>query len=354
MPWDPKPVQQAPALAANTSNGLPSSSYANYDTPPSNATNGARIKSEPGADPQYNGLPNGYPQGAQAPPSQGGMARAQQLVQQQYGAAASASLNAMQRGGAGGLALPGQQQQVKPQGLQLPGQGVQQQHPQYTPQQQQAMRQQQQLQQQQSQPRIKVENESPQLAQGAFTQQQAPPNYSQTDGADDALEQWQAMLAERRAISAEQTQHADHMVREHVMQLSADLESGLMVPLDKQPSVKRRRRVMPANRTSPTQSQGSLPAIPQMDGDLDDEDEEKPDIKDEEDENAINSDLDDSDDDGQNPTGEDEDDGGDSILCTYDKVQRVKNKWKCTLKDGVMMVNNKEWVFHKGMGEFEW
>lgn len=44
----------------------------------------------------------------------------------------------------------------------------------------------------------------------------------------------------------------------------------------------------------------------------------------------------------------------DNILCTYDKVQRVKNKWKCTLKDGVMSVGGKEWVFHKGMGEFEW
>ena len=38
----------------------------------------------------------------------------------------------------------------------------------------------------------------------------------------------------------------------------------------------------------------------------------------------------------------------------YDKVQRVKNKWKCTLKDGVLNANGKEWLFHKGNGEFEW
>ncbi|EGP92651.1 uncharacterized protein MYCGRDRAFT_29663, partial [Zymoseptoria tritici IPO323] len=69
---------------------------------------------------------------------------------------------------------------------------------------------------------------------------------------------------------------------------------------------------------------------------------------------AINSDLDDSDEDAGGPMGDDDDDLGDSILCTYDKVQRVKNKWKCTLKDGVMSVGGKEWVFHKGMGEFEW
>jgi len=38
----------------------------------------------------------------------------------------------------------------------------------------------------------------------------------------------------------------------------------------------------------------------------------------------------------------------------YDKVQRVKNKWKCTLKDGVLLVNGKEYVFHKATGEYEW
>lgn len=45
----------------------------------------------------------------------------------------------------------------------------------------------------------------------------------------------------------------------------------------------------------------------------------------EEDDEAINSDLDDSDD---NLDDEDEDeDGGQIMLCMYDKVQRVKNKW---------------------------
>ncbi|PCD46092.1 hypothetical protein AU210_001505 [Fusarium oxysporum f. sp. radicis-cucumerinum] len=34
--------------------------------------------------------------------------------------------------------------------------------------------------------------------------------------------------------------------------------------------------------------------------------------------------------------------------------RRVKNKWKCTLKDGVLTVNGKEYVFHKATGEYEW
>lgn len=359
MPWDPKPVQPTPtpqpSMPSAASNGLPSSSYQNYETPSSTAaTNGTRIKTEPGNEPQFNGLPNGYPQGTGA--TQGGLARAAQLVQQQYGPNASASLSAMQRAG-GGLALPGQQpqQQAKPQGLHLPGQSVSPPQQQYSPQQQAAMmRQQQQLQQQQNHPRIKVENESPQLAQGAFPQQTVPPNYSQTDGADDAYEQWQAMRAERRAVSSEQRQEADRMVREHVMQLSADLQSGLMVPLDEQSSRKRQKRKHPAATTSSVdQLTSSAPSIPQLDGDFD-EDEEKPDIKEEDDENAINSDLDDSDEDAQGNMGDDDDDFGDQILCTYDKVQRVKNKWKCTLKDGVMSVGGKEWVFHKATGEFEW
>jgi transcription initiation factor TFIIA large subunit len=50
-------------------------------------------------------------------------------------------------------------------------------------------------------------------------------------------------------------------------------------------------------------------------------------VKDEElDEDAINSDLDDPDD-GLNDEEDDEDSMGHIMLCMYDKVQRVKNKW---------------------------
>ena len=137
------------------------------------------------------------------------------------------------------------------------------------------------------------------------------------------------------------------------MQQSLELQSGLMLPLDEQMSRKRQKRKHRAPASTTNTASSSARTIPQLDGDFD-EDEAKPDIKDEDEENAINSDLDDSDDDAQGPMGEDDDDFGDQILCTYDKVQRVKNKWKCTLKDGVMSVAGKEWVFHKATGEFEW
>jgi transcription initiation factor TFIIA large subunit len=68
----------------------------------------------------------------------------------------------------------------------------------------------------------------------------------------------------------------------------------------------------------------------------------------------INSDLDDSEDE-LNSGGEEEDDeGGMIMLCLYDKVQRVKNKWKYVLKDGVANINGKDYVFSRGSGESEW
>jgi len=353
MPWDPKPVppapQQpstpAPSLPSASTNGQTTSSYG-YEVP----TSGARVKAESAADPQY--LSNG----SNATPTQGGLARAQQLMQQ-YGNGhnpASAPSASTQRGG---LALPGQQ--ARPPGLQLPGGQNAQQMQQYSQQlQQQAYRQQQQLQQQQAEPRIKVESDSPQVDQGQFQRQphQPPASYPQTDGADDGLAEWQAMLAQRRAVSAEQVQRADRLMHDEIMRMSSDLQSGLMVPLDAQP---KRAGGATRQRKPPVKPIGSIaeeagPSVPQLDGDVDDEDAKPEIIKDEEDEDAINSDLDDSDDDGQGPMGDDDDDMGDSILCTYDKTQRVKNKWKCTLKDGVMSVQGKEWVFHRGTGEFEW
>ncbi|KAL4402853.1 transcription factor IIA subunit alpha [Malassezia pachydermatis] len=61
----------------------------------------------------------------------------------------------------------------------------------------------------------------------------------------------------------------------------------------------------------------------------------------------IGSDLDDSDDD-------DGDGTEDMILCLYDKVQRVKNKWKCVLRDGVASIDGRDYLFSKCNGEFEW
>lgn len=72
------------------------------------------------------------------------------------------------------------------------------------------------------------------------------------------------------------------------------------------------------------------------------------------DDEAINSDLDDSDDE----EGDDDDGAAgatkDLVFCTYDKVARVRNKWKCVLKDGMIHINGKDYLFSKCTGEFEW
>jgi transcription initiation factor TFIIA large subunit len=90
------------------------------------------------------------------------------------------------------------------------------------------------------------------------------------------------------------------------------------------------------------------------------------------DDEAINSDLDDS----STEDEEDADEGAlgetDIVFCTYDKVPsfnsailrptqvanegsnikvaRVKNKWKCVLKDGMIHINGKDYLFAKCSG----
>ncbi|KAI5818362.1 transcription factor IIA, alpha/beta subunit [Pyronema omphalodes] len=91
-------------------------------------------------------------------------------------------------------------------------------------------------------------------------------------------------------------------------------------------------------------SVAQAPRIPQGDATADSDDEN--------DEDAINSDLDDPEDD--EIDNDDEDEVPQRMLCMYDKVQRTKNKWKCVLKDGVLTINGREYVFHKANGEYEW
>ncbi|KAI8141225.1 transcription factor IIA, alpha/beta subunit [Fennellomyces sp. T-0311] len=115
--------------------------------------------------------------------------------------------------------------------------------------------------------------------------------------------------------------------------------SGESIPLNALPSDIKllmrdaRDRAVKAGAISPKAR------IPQLDGEGDGDDD-------------INSDLDDSDD------ADDDADGGEEIehiiLCLYDKVTRTKNKWKCVLKDGIMLVNGRDYLFHRASGDFEW
>ncbi|XP_059430373.1 transcription initiation factor IIA large subunit-like [Corylus avellana] len=71
------------------------------------------------------------------------------------------------------------------------------------------------------------------------------------------------------------------------------------------------------------------------------------------------------DDDDEPPLNENDDDDLDDVdeveeqntqhlvLAQFDKVTRTKSRWKCSLKDGIMHINNKDILFNKATGEFE-
>ena len=42
------------------------------------------------------------------------------------------------------------------------------------------------------------------------------------------------------------------------------------------------------------------------------------------------------------------------IVCQYDKITRIKNKWKFHLKDGIMNINGKDYLFSRANGDAEW
>lgn len=83
----------------------------------------------------------------------------------------------------------------------------------------------------------------------------------------------------------------------------------------------------------------TTPRVPQTDGPLDEE---------------LNSDLDDSEDELNSNDEDEESDQTQIMLCLYEKVHKVKTRWKYTLRDGVANVNGLDYVFTRATGESEW
>jgi len=225
----------------------------------------------------------------------------------------------------------GQQQQMPHMPMQ--GQQVQQGQRMMAPQQQQQQQQQQRMPQQIPQQQQHQQHQQQQ-------QQQRPPQQgqvyqSQVDGSGDAMADWNALKAARAAALQDEAGRlaADQFMRARIDAMAMRQDSGLMVPLDSMPKGKKRRAAVRVLQAEDAESSPSAPGPARFDG----EDE----VKEEDPDDAINSDLDDPEDelnDGDNS----DDEMVDYMLCTYDKVQRVKNKWKCTLKDGILTTNKKE------------
>jgi len=112
--------------------------------------------------------------------------------------------------------------------------------------------------------------------------------------------------------------------------------------------------------------------IIQVDGPADSSDEE-----DGLDDDDDGDDDDDDDDDDLDPDGEEDDEGVEEdplgseddisdedasdlfetdnvVVCQYDKITRARNKWKFHLKDGIMNLNGKDYVFQRANGDAEW
>ncbi|KAF3764518.1 hypothetical protein M406DRAFT_356578 [Cryphonectria parasitica EP155] len=207
-----------------------------------------------------------------------------------------------------------------------------------------------QQQQQQQQPPTAFQGQhNPATQQNGFQQ-------SQVDGAGE--DEFEGVLL-RRGENGETSEMGrvdiDRMLHRQMAARAKQLEGGgLMLPLKQ--ATKHKSIAFKSAPAGASGFDGIDEDIKKEDDGFEQEEQvpEPIDIEEpEEDEDAINSDLDDPNE--VDIEEEDDDENMDQVmLCMYDKVQRVKNKWKCTLKDGVLNVNGKDYVFHKATGEYEW
>eukprot|EP00026_Physarum_polycephalum_P011474 Phypoly_transcript_11704.p1 GENE.Phypoly_transcript_11704~~Phypoly_transcript_11704.p1 ORF type:complete len:322 (+),score=68.43 Phypoly_transcript_11704:47-1012(+) len=172
-------------------------------------------------------------------------------------------------------------------------------------------------------------NTQPTLPTGLNTQYN-PPNIRQQDGASD------------EADPMTEIQKNDAIL----------LKKFAKVQKQQQKIEKIKSRMPKTDTTNSSSDTTSSVTIPQFDG-LGDKKEKDEDDDDDEEEGSpkgdeeLGSDLDDEDD-------QDEPDTDYIVLCQYEKVTRVKNKRKANLKDGIMHINGKDYVFSKATGEFDW
>jgi len=367
FPWDPKVEPQQPTItnpptvpsnAILNNNPMPAGNYQLNPALPNqmpqqampsmqqmNNNGNPRIKTEPGLE---NSPIGGMNQpNFQAPPIAGTTAqqRAAAHLQANYGQRAAASISAIQ-----GSAPQQHNPQQNIQQMQAHQQAM---HQQQQHQMQQQMQQQRAGGVPQQRPQITQEQYQKAMAMNAMQQRQSIQsqngvNGAQTDGTGDEFEGPAAILKRVNLGGEEELGRLeiDGLIRDQILAKGQAMEGGgLMLPLREATNSKARQRKV--------KKSGS--GLAQHDGPGSDDDEDgKDNVKDEElDEDAINSDLDDPDD-GLNDEEDDDEGMGHIMLCMYDKVQRVKNKWKCVMKDGVLTVNGKEYVFHKASGEYEW
>lgn len=90
------------------------------------------------------------------------------------------------------------------------------------------------------------------------------------------------------------------------------------------------------------------------DDDDDDDDDNKEDEENEEAENGVEDDPLNSGDDVSEGDNTDLFDTDNVVVCQYDKINRSRNKWKFYLKDGIMNLSGRDYIFQKANGDAEW
>ncbi|KAI0392788.1 transcription factor IIA, alpha/beta subunit [Xylariaceae sp. FL0594] len=312
-------------------------------------TGDVRVKTEPNVKIEP-GL-----EGNQMPQSMSGVGDPQSVAQQrviaqlqnQYGDRAAASINKLREQPVGGMQAQSQQRMASP-GMPQPYPMQYQNNAQVQQQAQQHLQQQVQQQQQQQYRQNLPLSSAAQQQQQQQHQQQRPPNManaqrptpSQTDGSDEVDDHVGVLFRQQRNGQTTELglMEIDNMLHAQIAARAKAMEGGgLMVPLERA----RKGKSVSYHKSGAGNSQFDGPG-----DDVKDEDDA------DSDEDAINSDLDDPEDNYE--ADDDDEEAGQIMLCMYDKVQRVKNKWKCVLKDGVLNVNGRDYVFHKATGEYEW
>lgn len=311
FPWDPKPEPQTPNQASSNAQSsgqaagdanLASQNGSNPDESGSIKVESA--KQEAGLNSNlisaYGGLDGKASVAAN---------RAAQQLQLQYGVRAAGSINAIQD-------RMGQQQQQQASQMQSAQQPPSSQQPSDTASQQDPS----------PQPTSAVPSSTPQPPADTNTHASPQLGEGQTDGAAD--EAVQAGLPRGLVLPTHDTfsdlrapdrAEIDRMLHEHINAKAKEMEAGgLMLPLKKT-----------SRKSSAPGKRNANKRIAPYDGGDDDDDEGEDgggaggDV---DDEDAINSELDDPDEDHEDDEVDDE--GlGHIMLCMYDKVQRVKNKW---------------------------
>ena len=107
---------------------------------------------------------------------------------------------------------------------------------------------------------------------------------------------------------------------------------------------------------NPSKNEG----VTQPDGPGDSSDEDNDDVEDDDMEVDENHD-DDNNDENQNEEIPNSDDvtkdlfeADNVIVCQYDKITKRRRSWKLRLKDGIMNINGRDYVFGKASGDVEW